>query len=91
VTAALGVRNLSEVYGGQAVLATADLIIQPGELRALAGASGSGKSTMVTILAGICERDPGTSLEVAGELGLPRSRLGPAHRRKASSGEWNRP
>jgi len=67
MTAALSARNLSKVFGGQPALVAADLTLQPGEIRALAGANGSGKSTMVKILAGVYEPEPGASLEVAGE------------------------
>jgi ribose transport system ATP-binding protein len=67
VTAVLDARNLSKVFAGQPALAAADLIIEPGEIRALAGANGSGKSTLVKILAGVYEPEPGASLEVAGE------------------------
>jgi len=67
VTAALDARNLSKVFNGQAALAAADLTLEPGEIRALAGANGSGKSTLVKILAGVYDPEPGASLEVAGE------------------------
>src|ERR1700712_1133344 len=73
-TAALTIRNLSKTFSGQRVLHDMDLDLQPGEVRALVGQNGCGKSTMIKVLAGYHEPDTGASVLVDGEplpLGEP--------------------
>src|SRR3954468_12932375 len=72
MTAALRIRNLSKTFPGQRALDAVDLEIAPGEIHALIGQNGSGKSTVVKILAGYHTPDDGASAEVNGvpfELG----------------------
>jgi ribose transport system ATP-binding protein len=64
---ALVVENLSKTFYSQRVLSEVCLTIQPGEIRALAGANGSGKSTLVKILAGVYVPDDGGTITVAGD------------------------
>jgi ribose transport system ATP-binding protein len=57
-----------------------DLDVRPGEVHALLGENGSGKSTFIKILAGYHAPDPGASLKIRGqEVHLPLSVRDPAH------------
>ncbi|MCW3063244.1 MAG: Monosaccharide-transporting ATPase [Solirubrobacterales bacterium] len=77
---ALHAAGISKTFGAVRVLEDAALTLQPGEIRALVGRNGSGKSTFIKILAGFHEPDPGGTLEVGGEaVDLP-VRLGSAQR-----------
>jgi ABC-type sugar transport system ATPase subunit len=66
-------RGLSKSYGGVRVLADLDFDLRPGEIRALVGENGAGKSTFIKILSGAVDPDAGTaSLEgTALPLGNP--------------------
>jgi ribose transport system ATP-binding protein len=66
MTTVLSVRGLSKTFAGQRALAGVDLDIEAGEIRALVGENGCGKSTLIKILAGFHEPDPGARVEVAG-------------------------
>jgi ribose transport system ATP-binding protein len=59
---ALAVRNLRKTFGAKSVLMDVSLTVAPGEIRALVGHNGSGKSTVIKILAGIYEPDSGEVL-----------------------------
>jgi ribose transport system ATP-binding protein len=63
--AALRIRNLSKTFPGQRALDAVDLEIAPGEIHALVGQNGSGKSTVVKILAGYHHPDRDAVAEVA--------------------------
>jgi len=63
---ALSVRGLSKSFGPQRALDGLDLDIAPGEIHALLGQNGSGKSTFVKLLAGYHKPDPGSTAAVAG-------------------------
>jgi ribose transport system ATP-binding protein len=67
LVSALRVRNVSKTFGAQRALSGVDLEIARGEIHALVGQNGCGKSTLVKILAGYHEPDPGAEAEVAGE------------------------
>jgi len=56
---ALAVRGLSKTYAGTLALDSLFLQIRPGEIHALLGGNGSGKSTTIKILAGVVPADPG--------------------------------
>jgi ribose transport system ATP-binding protein len=74
VSTALSVRGLSKTFVGQRALVDVDLDVAPGEIRALVGENGCGKSTLIKILAGFHEPDAGAAVSVAGEplaLGQP--------------------
>ena len=64
MTAALRIRNLSKTFPGQRALDGVDIEIDRGEIHALVGQNGSGKSTIVKILAGYHAPDPGAVAEV---------------------------
>jgi ABC-type lipoprotein export system ATPase subunit len=89
--AVLRARGLVKVHGaGRAerrILAGADLDVAPGELVAIVGRSGSGKSTMLQLLGGLDRPDAGT-VEIAGRWvvapgGGPGERALSAVRREA--------
>jgi branched-chain amino acid transport system ATP-binding protein len=72
---ALEARGLSCGYGGVPVVHELDLAVQAGEMVAILGANGAGKSTTLLTLAGVLS-------PIAGELELLGSAArGPLHRR----------
>ncbi|HEY1777107.1 MAG TPA: sugar ABC transporter ATP-binding protein [Solirubrobacteraceae bacterium] len=72
VASVLSVQGLAKAYGPTQALRSASLSLAPGEVHAVIGENGSGKSTMVKILTGIVRPDRGT-LEMGG---VP---IGPLH------------
>jgi len=66
-TPALEVRGLSKTFTGQRALIDVDLEVQPGEIRALVGQNGCGKSTLIKVLAGFHEPDDGAVVHVDGK------------------------
>jgi ribose transport system ATP-binding protein len=66
-TPALQVRALSKTFPGQRALIEVDLELQPGEIRALVGQNGCGKSTLIKVLAGYHDPDPGGEVHVDGD------------------------
>jgi ribose transport system ATP-binding protein len=58
----LSVLNVGKRFGAVTALKNASLQLMPGEIRALLGANGSGKSTMVKVLGGLVARDAGEVL-----------------------------
>jgi ribose transport system ATP-binding protein len=65
-TPALQIQGLSKTFTGQRALIDVDLELQPGEVRALVGQNGCGKSTMIKVIAGFHEPDPGAEVFVDG-------------------------
>jgi ribose transport system ATP-binding protein len=65
-TPALEIRGLSKTFPGQRALTDVDLELAPGEIRALVGQNGCGKSTLIKVLAGFHEPDPGAEVRVDG-------------------------
>jgi ABC-2 type transport system ATP-binding protein len=64
----LAARGIRKSFGRRKVLAGVDLDIGPGELAAVVGENGTGKSTLLRILAGDLRPDAG-SVAMAGRLG----------------------
>ena len=58
----LTLTGISKRYGDTPALADVDLMLAPGEIRALVGENGAGKSTCIKILAGAVRPDCGTIL-----------------------------
>jgi ribose transport system ATP-binding protein len=63
---ALAVRSVSKSWGATRALRDVSFDVRKGELHALVGGNGSGKSTVVKILAGVVASDPGGSVTVFG-------------------------
>ena len=62
----LKARDVSKTFGPAKVLHEFAIDVEPGEIHALIGENGSGKSTVVKILTGYHAPDPGASVYVAG-------------------------
>jgi ribose transport system ATP-binding protein len=63
----LAIRGLSKTFPGTRALHGVDFDLRPGEVHALIGQNGCGKSTLIKVLAGYHQPDPGTEIELAGE------------------------
>lgn len=71
-TTALELRHISKVFGATRALSDVDLTVEQGEVLALLGENGCGKSTLVKVLAGVNVPEPGGWLAVDGrEVTLP--------------------
>jgi len=75
----LRVSNLSKTFLGHKALDGVDFEIYPGEICALLGQNGSGKSTMIKVLAGYHDPDPGAVVQFEG---------GPEHDLGDRDNEW---
>ncbi|MCX6433478.1 MAG: sugar ABC transporter ATP-binding protein [Actinobacteria bacterium] len=67
MTTALSVQHASKIFGAQVALDDVSIDVAPGEVRALVGQNGCGKSTLIKILAGFHQPEPGTEASVGGE------------------------
>src|SRR5690625_41284 len=56
----LQMQGITKSFFGVQVLNGIDLVVHPGEVHALVGANGAGKSTVMKILAGVHQADGGT-------------------------------
>lgn len=74
--AGLAVDSITRVFGGQTAVDNVSFEVRPGELVALVGASGSGKTTTLRIVAGYEQPDSGRVLFDGRDI----TRLGPAKR-----------
>jgi ABC transport system ATP-binding/permease protein len=64
--------HVSLRFGDQAILADADLVIEPGERVCLIGRNGAGKTTLLKLISGTLVPDDG---EIQARAGLRTSRL----------------
>lgn len=64
----LEAKRVSKTFGSTRVLDDVELLVEPGEIHALIGQNGSGKSTVVKILTGYHAPDPGMTLALDGQL-----------------------
>ena len=68
----LRARDVRKTFFGRRVLNIASIEIMPGEIHALIGQNGSGKSTFLKILSGYYEPEHGAELDIDGRaVGLP--------------------
>ena len=72
----LSIRNLSKTFPGVKALNSVDLDVRSGEVLALLGHNGSGKSTVVKVLAGIYRPDEGSDIDVRADLHFIHQDLG---------------
>src|SRR5580704_17630480 len=63
----LALSGLSKAFGGARALRDVSFSVMPGEVHGLLGKNGSGKPTLVKILAGFHAPDPGGRLKFNGE------------------------
>ncbi len=70
----LEAQGISKSFGGVNALVDVDLVVSPGEVLCLAGANGSGKSTIIKIISGVETADTG-AVRVAGQLLPPGSAI----------------
>lgn len=70
----LTLNKVTKSFNGTVVLSEVDLILNPGEIRALLGENGAGKSTLIKVLAGVHQADSGHIIinNVQRELRNPR-------------------
>src|ERR1700689_913807 len=84
--------RLVRIYSGEGIEVQAlqglDLLIAEGELTALIGAAGSGKSTLVNILAGLDTPTAGTAWVAEHNLGAMTARERLAYRRSVVGFIW---
>jgi ribose transport system ATP-binding protein len=67
VDAVLTIRGLSKTFPGTKALDRVDFDVRPGEVHALIGQNGCGKSTLIKVLAGYHQPDRGAEIALAGE------------------------
>ena len=67
------IKNLKKCYGERTVLDIPELIINDGEMLALAGANGSGKTTLLKIFAGIIKASEGSISAPGNILYMPQN------------------
>ena len=63
----LSVRGLSKSFNGRTVLKNVSLDVTRGQIVGLLGQNGCGKSTMIKVIAGYHEPDPGSEILINGE------------------------
>jgi len=80
VIAVLEARGVSRSYGGKAAVDAADLTLRAGEITALLGPSGGGKSTLLRLLAGLEPVDRGEVWSRDRRLSSPNEIVAPEAR-----------
>ncbi|RHW24877.1 sugar ABC transporter ATP-binding protein [Nocardioides immobilis] len=66
-TPVLSIRGLSKTFVSTRALNGVDLDLRAGEIHALVGQNGCGKSTLIKVLAGFHQPDPGVEIRLGGE------------------------
>jgi len=59
-------RNVSKFYPGVRALNNVDFAFEKGEIHCLVGENGSGKSTMIKIISGVIQPEPGATMVING-------------------------
>jgi ribose transport system ATP-binding protein len=77
----VSLRGVTKTFAGTRALRRVDMDFFPGQIHAVCGENGSGKSTMIKILAGVYQADPGGIVTLNGEeLAADKLTPGFAHR-----------
>ena len=71
----LRLSGVSKRFGGVLALDRIDWDVLPGEVHCLVGENGCGKSTLIKLVAGVHQPDPGSEIEIGGAV---REALSPA-------------
>ena len=71
----LKLTGVSKRFGGVLALDRIDWDVRPGEVHCLVGENGCGKSTLIKLVAGVHQPDPGSEIEIGG---VAQRALGPA-------------
>ena len=66
---ALRIEHLSKTFPGTRALNDVSLDVESGTIHCLLGGNGSGKSSLIKILAGVYQGDPGGTISVESEVG----------------------
>jgi len=64
---ALRFSGISKVFGGVKALDAVDFSVGAGEVHCLAGENGCGKSTLIKIITGVYQPEPGARMEIFGQ------------------------
>lgn len=67
----LEMRGISKQFPGVKALDKVDLTVFPGEVHALVGENGAGKSTIIKIIMGVYQKDEGTVMLDGAEINIP--------------------
>ena len=71
----LRLAGVSKRFGGVLALDSVDWDVRPGKVHCLVGENGCGKSTLIKLVAGVHQPDPGSLIEIDGAV---HTNLGPA-------------
>ncbi len=75
----LELQGITKNFGAVKALCGANLTLRDGEIRALLGANGSGKSTMVKVLGGLIHKDAGSIRLGGAEISIPSPKASHFH------------
>jgi simple sugar transport system ATP-binding protein len=75
---AIRMQHVSKVFGGVRALLDVSFEVGQGEVHCLAGENGCGKSTLIKIITGVYQAEPGAELEY---FGKPETHITPHHAR----------
>lgn len=62
------VKNLTKIYGEKKILDNISFKVEDGEILAIVGFSGSGKSTVLKLISGLIEKDEGEIITSEGDI-----------------------
>src|SRR6266702_8392850 len=65
--ALLKLENISKIFGGVKALQSVKFDVMPGEVLCLAGENGCGKSTLIKVISGVYQPEPGAVMLLDGQ------------------------